>query len=166
MDTNQQTLMGNADNAVKSKAFGGSRSAIVDAVTNAQTAKNAGLLSATLRQQGYDTAANNAISSLSSAGSGLLNTGTAQSQDALSKFAGLMQGGAAEQQSNQAQLDSANKALAAPQDQAIKDLNLKLAALGMSPYPQSSTSTATTQNNPDWATTGLGILSLIGGLIP
>lgn len=51
-----KALMGNADKAIASRSFGGSRSAIVDAVTNAEAAKHAGLLSADLRRQGFDAA--------------------------------------------------------------------------------------------------------------
>lgn len=55
-DSRIQALMGNADAASKANAFGGSRSAIVDAVTNSESAKSAGLLSADLRKSGFDTA--------------------------------------------------------------------------------------------------------------
>lgn len=55
-DSRRQALTGNAARATSAGAFGGSRSAIVDAVTNAESAKDAGLLSAQLRQAGYDRA--------------------------------------------------------------------------------------------------------------
>src|SRR5690606_35191788 len=55
-DQRVQAIMGNADRANAAKAFGGSRSAIVDAVTNSQTAKEAGILSAGLRRDSYDAA--------------------------------------------------------------------------------------------------------------
>lgn len=166
MDTNKQLLMGNADAAAKSGAFGGTRQAVTDAVTNSQTIKNAGLLSSQLRSQGYTDATNAALSSLGTAGTGLLNTGQAQSQDVLSKFAGLLQGGQTQQAQDQADLDSQNKLLDAQHQQDIDNLNVRLAALGMSPYPSSSTSTANTTSSPDYATAGLGILSLLGGLFP
>lgn len=59
-----KALMSNADRAIAAGAFGGSRHGIVDAVTNAEAAKAAGLLSADLRKQGFDTAANLAVGDL------------------------------------------------------------------------------------------------------
>lgn len=50
------SLMSNADKAVAAGAFGGSRSGVVDAVTNAETARAAGELSANLRKSNYDQA--------------------------------------------------------------------------------------------------------------
>lgn len=166
MDTNKQTLMGNDASATAAGAFGGTRGAVVDGVTNAQTVKNAGLLSSTLRQQGYDTAASNAISALGTAGAGQLATGTAQNNNVLSNYSGLLTGGQTEQTNDQAQLDSQNKTLSAQQQQDLANLNIKLAALGMSPYPTTTTQTGTSTTSPDLATSGLGILSLLSSFIP
>jgi hypothetical protein len=47
----------NADAAIGAGAFGGSRHAIREAVTNAESARAAGEMSANLRQQGFNTAA-------------------------------------------------------------------------------------------------------------
>lgn len=63
-DSRKQSLLGNADSAQKAKAFGGSRSGIIDAVTNAQAAKGAGALSANIRAQGFDTAVANATADI------------------------------------------------------------------------------------------------------
>jgi hypothetical protein len=52
----QQSIMGNADTAVKANAFGGSRQGITDAVTNAQSAVGAGQLSAQLMDQAFQNA--------------------------------------------------------------------------------------------------------------
>jgi hypothetical protein len=51
-----QSIMGNADSAVKANAFGGSRQGITDAVTNAQSAVGAGQLSAQLMDQAFQNA--------------------------------------------------------------------------------------------------------------
>lgn len=165
MDTNKQELMANDDAAAKAGAFGGSRQAITDAVTNAQTAKAAGTLSATLRSQGYDTAAANAIQSLTSAGAGQLNTGQAQSQRVQQNITDLLQGGATQQAQDQADLQSKNQLLTAQQQQDITNLNTRLAALGMSPYPTTTTNTSNTSTSPDYATSGLGVLSLLAGFL-
>lgn len=53
-------LQQNADKAISAGAFGGSRSAIVDAVTNAETAREAGILSSGLYRDAYDKAVSGA----------------------------------------------------------------------------------------------------------
>lgn len=71
-------LRENADKAVASRAFGGSRGAIVDAVTNSEAARGAGDLSATLRKAGFDTASGlmqQDIANMFSAGQGQLGVG-------------------------------------------------------------------------------------------
>ena len=153
----QQALMGNADAATKSRAFGGSRSAVIDAVTNAESAKDAGLLSAQLRQQGYSDAVANRRSDLTTSGQGLLAAGDQKQGQMLKTFQGLQGIGATEQAQTQAQLNS-----------PIDKLNIRLASLGMSPY-ESSTSSKTTgtagSSGFDWGTGIMGGLSLLAGLL-
>lgn len=48
-------LKSNASGAIADKTFGGSRSAITDAITNSESIRNAGNMAAQLRQQGFDT---------------------------------------------------------------------------------------------------------------
>lgn len=52
----QMSILGNQSAAGAAGAFGGSRHGIVDAVTNAESAREAGLLSANLRREGFDNA--------------------------------------------------------------------------------------------------------------
>lgn len=52
------TQSANADAAAASGAFGGSRQGIREALTDVETSRSAGELSANLRRQGYDTASN------------------------------------------------------------------------------------------------------------
>lgn len=81
-------LLANRDQARKSGAFGGSRGAIQDAVTQAEGARGIGDLSAQLRKAGFDTATANAFQDrekYGKAAAGLLGTasgmqGTAQGQ--------------------------------------------------------------------------------------
>lgn len=156
-DSRVRALMGNADSAVKSKAFGGSRSAIVDAVTNAETAKDAGLLSAQLRSQGYSDAVSNRRADLTAAGQGSLATADQKQAAMLKQFQGLSGIGAQE-------MDLAQKKLNLP----IDKLNLRLAALGMTPYETSSTTNTTgTPGSPgfDWGSGIFGGLSLLAGLL-
>lgn len=53
---NTNALNTNASKAAAAGAFGGSRGAVIDAVTNAESARAAGDLSATLRKEGFDRA--------------------------------------------------------------------------------------------------------------
>lgn len=161
-DSRIQSLMGNADAAVKARSFGGTRSGIVDAVTNAETAKSAGLLSAGLRKEGYDTAMTNQRADAQSAGQGLLSTGDQQSSQYLKQIAALLQGGQVEQGNAQGKLDSDIAKFNEVQNKDIADLNLRMSALGMTPYNTSTTSTGTTKSPStfDPASLIMGILSL------
>ncbi len=165
-DQRVQSLMGNADAAVKARSFGGTRSGIVDAVTNSEAAKSAGLLSAGLRKEGYDTAMTNQRADATGAGQGLLATGDQQSSDFMKKFSALLQGGGVEQGNAQGKLDSDVSKFNEAQNKDIADLNLRLSALGMTPYNTSSTSTGTTKapSTFDPAQLIMGMLSFGMGL--
>lgn len=162
-----QALNGNADRAIAAKSFGGSRGAIVDAVTNAESANNAGLLSAGLRKEGFDTATGLATADRASqhnAASGMLQTGNQQQNQMLSVFSGLTGIGALDQAQKQSEISADMKKFYEGRDKEVEDLNMRLSTLGMTPHSTSSTSTETKSNNPDLATSGLGVLSLLMGL--
>lgn len=164
----QLSLMQNADKAIQSKAFGGSRSAIVDAVTNSEAANNAGLLSSTLRKEGFDTAGRNLRSDLTSAGQGLIATGESKSSNVYKNLASLLQMGGTEQNQSQRELDSQVDKFLEARDKDITDLNLRLSTLGMTPYPTSSTTkTTSTQGTApmDIGALLLGMLTLGAGFI-
>lgn len=206
------SLMGNADKAVKSKAFGGSRSAIVDAVTNAESAREAGILSAGLRADAYKSAVEGATGDINrnlstatgnrntniavasdnanraltadqlnqaaragsqdaafrnqnTAAAGLLSTGGAKHQQILDTFSGLSGIGALEQAQKQSEINADVNKFNEGRDKEYNDLQTRLAALGVTPSSTSSTSTQTTPKpGTDWATTGLGVFSLLMGL--
>lgn len=192
-DSRVRALMGNADNAAKAKSFGGSRAAVVDAVTNAETAKDAGLLSAQLRSQGYSDAVGNRRADLTGAASGYLNTDEAKR----GRLSTAAQGYLAGDEAKRAALTAAGQGSLATADQKqaamlkqfqglsgigaqemdlaqkklnlpIDKLNLRLAALGMTPYETSSTTNTTgTSGSPgfDWGSGIFGGLSLLAGLL-
>lgn len=165
-DSRVRALSGNADAATKSRAFGGDRSAIVDAITNAEAGKNAGILSSTLRKEGWDTASAAQRQDSVAAGQGLLSTGDQQSGNYLKTIQAMLQGGQIDQTDRQAKLDDTIQKYEAPRTQAIEDLNLKMQALGMAPYNTSTSgkSTTTQPSSFDPASLGLGVLSLFLGL--
>lgn len=162
------TLQSNADKAIAAKAFGGSRAAIVDAVSRAQSAKDAGVLSAQLRQQGFDTASNNYSRDQTGAASGLLQTGNDKFSNMLKQFAGMRQIGADTDTYNQKTIDADMGKFNEARDKELNDLNVRLSALGMTPYNQSTTgNTTSTAGTPgfDWGAGILGGLSILAGLL-
>lgn len=162
-----QALMANADKAIASKAFGGSRSAIVDAVTNAEFGNQAGILSAGLRKEGFDTASALAKELATTAGQGLLATGEQKQSSALKNLTALLQLGQTEQGQAQRELDADVAKFLERRDKDIADLNLRLATLGMTPYSTTQTTNTTSTEGSrgfDPATLILGLLSIGLGL--
>lgn len=162
-DQRIQALMGNSDAAQKAGAFGGSRHGVVDAVTNAESLKDMGLLSAQLRSQGFDKAIAAAGQDISNQQSSAIATNDARTKN----LAGLMQQGLLEQQNSQAQIDSDMAKFNEARDYDLENLNLRLSALGMSPYGKTDTTTKTStggNSGTDMGQLGLGIFSLLLGL--
>lgn len=165
-----QALMGNADAATAAKAFGGSRHGVVDAITNAETAEKAGLLSSNLRKDAFDTASGlmqGDIQSMLSSGQGLLSSGAA-AQDARNKnFASLLGIGQSEQEQAQRKLDDQYNRWQEAENYDVERLNILLSALGMSPYGKSESTVKETKGGSsgmDFGSLGLGLLSIFMGM--
>lgn len=144
-----QALGSNADRAGAAGAFGGSRHGIIDAVTNTETAREAGLLSAGLRKDAFDTAQSNFFRNTGEAAKGLVTTGTI------------------DQLNEQAKIDSEIGKFNEVKNKDLNDLQMLLSTISGTPYGQSSSSVTTgtaQQPGTDWATLGLGALSLMFGL--
>jgi len=165
-----QALMSNADKAIAAKAFGGNRSAVVDAVTNAETADKAGILSANLRKDAFDNATSQMQGDLAAAGAagqGQLATGNALLDQRNKDFTGLLGIGQQQQQQLQKELDDAKGRFDEEKNHDLESLNVLLSSLGMSPYGKTETATKTSQggsSGTDFAQMGLGILSLLMGI--
>lgn len=165
----QQSLMANSDSAIAAKAFGGSRHGVVDAVTNSETAAKAGQLSASLYKDAYDNASGlmqQDVQNMLSGGQGLLSSADSIAAQRGKDFSGLLSIGQAQQAQTQAQLDDAYSRWKDAQSEDVNDLNMRLSALGMSPYGKTESATKTTtggSSGTDWASAGLGVLSLLGG---
>lgn len=151
------------DQAAAAKAFGGSRQGIAEGVTIAEGTKQAGDLSAKLRSDAYNLAMQQIAgdqnrtlqADLANQGAGLTN---AQRQLAASQtMAGIAdQGNAAlsgdamkmialgqmQQEQEQKYLDDAYSRFAEARDYPKEQLNILLAALGMSPYGKTQTTTS------------------------
>jgi len=180
-DTRQQALMGNQDAAASAKAFGSSRHGIVDAVTNAESAKDAGLLSAQLRADAFGNAQQAAMQDIQGrytadvgnrdamfgAASGITSLGSAEADAAMKNFAAQMQGGMMKTGQRQKELDALRAKWNEKKGYDAERLNLRLSALGMSPYGKTENTERVTHpasSGTDWAQAGLGIFSMLMGL--
>lgn len=191
----------NADQAAASGAFGGSRHGIREALTDAETSRSMGELSANLRNQGFNTASglamqdfdrrmqadlanqqaglNNAQfganvglqnidnamraslanqqaglqgAQLNLAGSEALGQLTADKQNAyLQSLQSSLAAGSVRQQQQQAMLDQEKSQYDAMRNYPLEQLNIRLAALGGTQVPTSSSTTTPTTSNP-WMT--------------
>lgn len=165
-----QQLRDIATGATKAGAFGGSRFGVQSGVAQAQGVKNIGDLSATLRSQGFDTAAALAQQEKarqSGAAQGLLSTAQGQQAATGTDIAGLFSGGQQQQGYQQSLIDALKNRFQTAWNYPVEQLNLKLAALGMTPYGKTTTGTGTTETSttPDWATLALGGAFALPGLM-
>lgn len=163
-----QALMGNADKARAAKAFGGDRAAVVDAVTNAETAEKAGILSAGLRKDAFDTASGlmaGDLANFGQAAAGNIATGDAFNKQRMSDVTGLLGIGQQQQAQQQTELDDARSKFEDANNYDLERLNILLSSLGMSPYGRTETTKATTSGGGfDPAQFGLGLLSVFAGM--
>jgi hypothetical protein len=158
-----QALMQNSDRAIANKSFGGSRSAIVDAVTNAEAAKEAGILSAGLRKDAFDTASSTMRSDMSTAASGLTTTGAQKQSEFLNQLKAMFGAGQTQQQQSQSEINAEMAKFDEGKNKDIEALNLRSSTLGMAPYNTTATTNSTgtsEQKGMDPASLILGILSL------
>ena len=166
-----------ASQAIQSRAFGGSRQGIAEGVAAAEAARSAGDLSAQLRAQGFQQAAalqqadqaRALQASLANQQAGLQGAGLAlQGAGVLGNLAqqrqqmGLADVGAvgaigeAQQAQAQRALDDAYARFVEQRDFPLQQLNLRLAAVGATPYGQTSTQTTTGGPQGSSFLTGLG----------
>ena len=163
-------LAENADKARAAKSFGGSRAAIVDAVTRSEGARSIGDLSAQLRKEGYDTAVSNMFTDregMRASAAGFLNTSSGRQESVFKDIAGLLGAGDQERGYRQSLIDADREKFNEAQNYDTDRLNVLLSTLGMSPYGKSETTTKTGQQGSsgmDWATTILGLGKLFMGL--
>jgi hypothetical protein len=180
LDRNTQLNLGqNADKATAAGAFGGTRGAIVDAITRSESNKSAGDLSAQLRNQNFGQAQAAATGDISrefqgalagqqaqlAAGSGFQGMGDSSWRNYMQNYMGLSDAGTKQQGQQQAELDAAKGKFDEASGYDLERLNILLSSLGMSPYGKTQT-TQTTQpkQGTDWAQAGLGIFSMLGGI--
>jgi hypothetical protein len=185
----REALMQNSDQAVSAGAFGGSRQGITDAVTNAQSIKDQGLMASQLRSQNFmqaqqaaeqdiqgkyssqvgnrDANMQAAMARLGAMGQdaqGQMGIAGAQQAAALQNYQQMMQSGMLKTQHSQDLINSKIQKFNEPRDYALQNLNLRLSSLGMSPYGKTENTDKTetpASSGADWMTGGLGIMSLL-----
>ena len=153
----QSQIGGIRDSAHAARAFGGDRQAIAENAANRAAAETTASTSAQLRSAGYQNAMEAARSDLAmqlGAGDALARLAQQGQGMDYSDLGALEQAGAARQGQLQSQLDlEAGKwqqAWQYPQDM----LNMRMTALGMTPYGSSTTATGPAQSR----NTGAGVL--------
>jgi Chaperone of endosialidase len=182
LSQNQQQNQANSANA-----FGGSRQAVQQGVTQAQGAQGMAQMAAQLNQANFGQAQTAAQQDIATnlqgqlanqsaqqnqaglnlqAASGLTGLGNAAQANQIKNFGEQVTAGSLEQQQAQnqinAQMAKFQQAWAYPGQQ----LGVLQSALGQTPYGQSQTGTGQTQTqtSPDYAMSALGGLSMLGGL--
>lgn len=164
-----QQLGNIASDAQKAGTFGGTRFGVQQGVAQAEGVRGIGDLTASLRKQGFDTAAALAQGQKareSGAAQGLLSTAGGQQGARLSDAGALLGAGQQDTGSRQKVIDAAMQKFSEMTGYPVEQLNIRLAALGMSPYGKTETGTKTssTETPMDWATTGLGVLKALPAL--
>lgn len=162
----QQSLNTIADRAINAGAFGGSRQGVAEGVAAAETARQAGDLSAQLRAQGYGQAASLMQSDMDRAMQGQqLNLTAAGLQGELANagqnaYLQSIQSALAAGQINQAQaqalLNQQQQQYDAMRNVPLEQLNIKLAGLGGVQVPTSTSQTSTTPTSGNFLTGALG----------
>jgi hypothetical protein len=165
-----QQLAGIASDASKNQVFGGSRMGVQQGVAQSEGVKRIGDTSASLLSQGFDTAAALAQQQKareSGAAQGLLGTAAGRGTQTQQDITNLMTAGQQDTTQRQAVINANMAKFNEARQYPIDQLNIKMAALGMSPYGKTTTGTGTssTETPIDWATTGLGAMKALPGLI-
>jgi len=175
-----------ASQAIQSRAFGGSRQGVQEGVAAGEAARAVGDLTAQLRAQGFQQAAAlqqadqtralqaslaNQQAGLAGAGLGLQGAATLGNLAERQQSLGLTDVGAVgaigEQQQQQAQraLEEAYARFVEQRDFPTQQLNLRLAAVGATPYGQTTTQTSSGGPSGSNLLTGLGTAgSFLSGL--
>lgn len=128
----QRQISGQVDasKAIAARAFGGSRQAVNDALTNEAYARQAGDLASNLRFQSFNTAlgaAQNDVQQQQQLAQALQQAGYG-AIDALGQAGGM------QQQLSQAQIDAEREKFAEQRDYPLQQLAIRQSALGQTPY--------------------------------
>jgi hypothetical protein len=135
-----------------------------NAALQADLANQKNVLDTFLAQTG---AKSNAAQGILSSASGIGQIGQAEQDAKMKDFAGLMQMGQQQQMQSQAQIDADREKFDEARNYDLENLNLRLSALGMSPYGKTETTNKTTSagsSGTDFGQMGMGLFSMLLGL--
>lgn len=184
-DQRLRSLNQAGDSAISSGAFGGSRHGVMEGTLNAEAAKAAGQMSASIDDQAYrqglgamegdmaraqQAALANQSAGLQGAGLNLQGAATmgdlaTQGQQTFLQGAqAALTGGDRLQLQNQSELDADRARYDQMRGYPLEQLNIRMAALGMVPYGSTSTQTTPTTGSP--FLTGLGTAASLASLAP
>jgi hypothetical protein len=152
------------DAARKAGAFGGSTAAIQQGVLGAEGARGIGDLSAELRKSGYDTAVANMFTDragMRDAAAGITSTADARARTRLGDASALLGAGSQQEKHNQAVLDAQKAKFYEKRDYPLEQLNMRLSALGMSPYGKTENMEKTSTSEKQ----GMDFGTIFGGLM-
>lgn len=169
----KQNIAGIGDSAISANAFGGSRHGIAEGVATAEGARGIGDLSAQLRASAFENAQNafNLDANRDMTNAYQQQAVRSQSADQLANYAQTgnqmqqqstaLQAALGEQQRQlgQEQLTADYAKWKEEQDYPLQALNMRLAAVGATPYGSSQTQTTTGSGG------GNGAMSAIGGIL-
>jgi hypothetical protein len=177
----------NANQANSSNAFGGSRQAIQQGVTQAQGAQGMAQMAQQLNQANYSQAQTAAQSDIGTnlqaqlanqsaqqnqaglnvqAASGLTGLGNAAQANQVKNFGEQVTAGSLEQQQAQNQINAQMQKFQQAWAYPTQQLGIEQSALGMTPYgsSQQGQSTTTTQSDPNYFQAATSGLQMLGGL--
>lgn len=162
----KQTLNTISDRAINAGAFGGSRQGVAEGVAAAENARQMGDLSAQIRAQGFGQAAGMMQSDMDRAmqgqqlnlqGAGVQgDLANAQQNAYLQSIQAAMSAGQINQAQAQALIDQTVSQYDAMRNVPLEQLNIRLAALGGTQVPISSTQTSRTPTTGNPFVGGLG----------
>ena len=163
LNTQRQTGLNQTyADAIRAKAFGGSRQGIQEGVINAAAQQQAGQLAANLYSQNYDQAQKAALANASlglQGASTLGNLANAGQEAFMTGATGALGAQSLIQQQQQAQLDAARQAYSESQQFPLQQLQIPLSALGATPYGGTQTQTSSGGTSSSGLLTGLGAAS-------
>lgn len=187
-DQRLRALNQTGDQAKAAGAFGGSRHGVMEGVVNTETAKQAGMLSAQLRDQAYrqgmsamesDMARNMQAQQLNQSaglqGAGLNLQGAATYGDLarvgtdtyMKELAAAQGAGNFQQSMDQLGLDAQRQLYNEMRAYPIEQLDLRLNALGMTPYGSSTTQTTPMSGSPAMGAVGGALAGAqLGSMVP
>lgn len=152
------------DAATKAGAFGGSAAGVQRGILASEGARGIGDLSAGLRKEGYDTAVSNMFTDragMRDAAAGITSTADARARTRLADSSALLGAGSQEQKQRQAVLDAKKAKFYERRDYPLENLNLRLSALGMSPYGKTENMEKTSTSEKQ----GMDFGTIFGGLM-